>query len=350
MSGAARLAAISALVCGCIAHVPRSAETVEFLEPSTIAGTTAPHQPLEAHGAVHVLAYDGLDRPGLLEAGGFAWTASASLLAVARMWNLPSAPVLTPTYEARGKVQLVEVLRLGRDPTAAPGATARAPRALAALELGLGHRSNGQDGCALADHRRIPGQGNDFACVPLTDPPSSALNLHDGSFTMHYALANLRSKLLVPDARGGPVRASATAGAGVEWALPCRFDACMPAQMRARYGPVVLRWLAEGELVVLRDAHLDVPGLGAVPLDGSLRAAVAGRVHLGAARSPFGDFSATVSFVPRPPSGNGVGLFAAVHLGRDDLNIRFEERFDALIFGAIIDPVPIERIGAAAGP
>jgi hypothetical protein len=286
--------------------------------------------------------YNALARPGYFDEGGFAWTASVSFIQVIRLFDTPSAPLLTPTYEPRAKVQLFEVLRLGEDDV--PGRRF-APRGLGALELGLGHRSNGQDGCALTDHVRIPGHGNDFDCIALTSPPSNTLNLHDGSFTTNYLLANLRAKLLVPAAGGGPIQWSATAGAGIEWNLPCGFDACMPFQMRDRYGPVIFRWQAEGELVAIRDRSVHLFGVGQVPLDASVRATLQGAVHLGAKRPAFSDFSAEVAFVPRDPRGPGVGLFLRVHHGSDYLNIRFEHQFNALLFGAVIDPAPLERIG-----
>ena len=326
----------------CIAHVPQAGETVEFMERSELIGTTAHQQPLEARPAFHLILLNQLDRPGVLENGGFAVAVSASFIAIFRIFTYPSAPILTPTYEPRVKVQLLDVVKLGADP---PDGSFRALRGIGALELGLGHRSNGQDGCALAEHQRIDGQGNDFACFALTNPPSNALNLHDGSFTTHYAFLNLFAKALVPDPGGGPVRATATAGGGFEWELPCHFDACMPYQMRVRYGPVVARWVAEGELAVARGHFWQLPVVGTVPLDAMLRLTLSGSVHLGAIGSPFGDFSAQLAWVKRNTTGPGVGLFVGVHLGRDDLNIRFEQQLNRFEFGLVIDPAPLEQIG-----
>jgi hypothetical protein len=103
----------------------------------------------------------------------------------------------------------------------------------------------------------------------------------------------------------------------------------------------------------------EVPGIWQVALAGGtplgLRASVAGNLHAwAAARRPFGDASAELALVARPPRALGIGLFVRRHQGSDPLNIRFEERLDAWFVGLSLEPAPLgradERAARRAGP
>jgi hypothetical protein len=328
------LAALLLGSSGCAAHLPRSDEALPFMERSTFALSTARGQTAEVSPAFHVLVGDGLGEERL-EHGGAALVSSISLLSTLRLWHEDSAPVRTPTYEPRAKLQLFRV---------APAGSGRAVARLVALELGAGHRSNGQRGCSLAGHVRRPGD-TDFGCAPATNPPVQALNLEDGSFTTNYAFAGANVRWLLPGPPGEPVAAAFTLGSGAEWHVPCGLGSCMQPQMRARHGAVVGRWRVEGELLLLRGVSRALLAGRSVRLDSSLRVTLSGEVHLGAAGGPFGGTDAEIALVPRDRRGWPLGLFVRRHVGRDPLNIRFEERLDAWLFGVTLDPGPLEKLG-----
>jgi hypothetical protein len=344
----ARVALLAALAtAGCIAHLPRSDEPTELLERSYVGASTAKNSSLEARPAFHLLLGNGLDQPALFEEGGFAATALFSFLFTLRIARDPSAPVRTPTYEPRLMLQLFDVRPLG-----ARDATAERPRPvrIAALELALGHRSNGQSGCSLANHVRRPGD-TDFTCAPLTDPPDPRLNVEDGSFTTDYLGAGGFVRLLVPGPGPGLVDGALTAGAALEWELPCPYGTCMEAGLRARYGDVLARLRAEGEVLAFRGRMGELPLLGPVRLDSSLRLTVTSTLHLAtAAHGTFGNVAIQVALLPRNERGWIVGLFAQRNIGYDYLNIRFEERLDSWVFGAVIDPTPLEELGRGRAP
>jgi hypothetical protein len=329
-------------LAGCVAHFPRPDEPVPFVERTTVGVSPGSGQLFEAKPALHVYFANGLDDAAVQARGGWAVSTAFSLLGAVRMMDEPSTPIRTPSYEPRLRLQL---FRLG-----APRITGRgASRLLGMLELTAAHYSNGQKGCALADHLRGSGS-SDFDCIPQTDPPSTALNVVDGSFTTNYLGATLagRRAALPPD--GGPATWTAAASAGMEWHLPCRFSGCMDPPMRARYGEVVARWSAEVDLLLVRGRSPPVPLLGGIPVDARLRASAQGRVHFSSASGVFGDVALEAALVQRYPRGFGVGPFVRLHRGRDDLNIRFEERLDTWTFGVVIDPAPAEALPAPATP
>lgn len=324
-------------LAGCVAHLPRPDEPMAFMERSTVAFSPGSGQLFEADPALHVYFHDGLDDAALQAAGGWAYTSSFSFLAQIRMMDEPSTPVRTPSYQPRVKLQL---LRLGAPREGRRGFT----RWLGALELAAAHYSNGQKGCALADHLRGTGF-SDFECIPLTDPPSEALNTVDGSFTTHFAAASAHARWTRFGPAGGKARASGALGAGIEWHLPCDFAGCIEPRMRERYGGTVARFLAEAELLVL-DVRRGVPVLGLLVLDARLRLSASGAVHFPASRPAFGDATLEAAFLPRyGGSGLTVGPFFRVHRGRDPYNIRFEERLDVWSVGVVIDQAPPDRLG-----
>ncbi|ACL63969.1 conserved hypothetical protein [Anaeromyxobacter dehalogenans 2CP-1] len=331
-------AALLAGTSGCVAHMPRSDEPTMLLERSYVGASTASGQSFEAAPALHVLLHNGLDDPDVFERGGWASALSASFLATLRVSRGDSAPVRTPTYEPHAKLQLFHLDPAGARP--APSAPQPWMR-MAVLELGGGHRSNGQRGCSLDEHVRRPGDG-DWECAPATDPPSTALNLDDGSFTTNFVAGGAYLRLLRTGDQPGAFTSALTVGGGLEYEVACGLGACMPQGMRRRFGPVNARYLAEWEALVLRGRTRRVPLLGTVHLDSSLRATLSGNVHLGAARGPFGDLSAEVAILPRNPKGMVMGLFVRRHVGYDYLNIRFEERLDAWLFGLVLDPTPLD--------
>ncbi|WP_242352225.1 MULTISPECIES: hypothetical protein [Anaeromyxobacter] len=328
-AGAAACAA-AALVAssGCAAHLPRADERVPFLERSYVSLTTDRRQAFEADPALHLVLWNGLEDPGLQESGGVTTSLSMSFLGMFRLLREDSTPVRTPTYEPRAKLQIFAAAR-PEDAGAAP----RGPRTLAALELSVGHRSNGQQGCALTDHLRT-GKG-DFDCVPLTDPPSERLDLSAGSFTTNYLGAAVGGLRQLGAGRG---RAILSARSSAEWNVPCGLGACMPAQMRRRYGAVVGRASAELELPALWHLTRALP-LVAAHSELGLRLGLAGSRHLGTvARPAFGDLAAEVTLLARAPRSLGLGLFLRRQQGRDPLNIRFEERLDAWMVGFVAEP------------
>ena len=309
---------------GCAAHLPGAGERTAFLERSTVSVSSDRSQIYEVDPAAHLLLWNGLDDGDALDAGGFASAGSLSFLGAFRMLHADSAPIRTPTFEPRARLQLFRSAVLRRSGAAAPH------RLLGALELSAGHRSNGQNGCALADHVRYG--PSDFACAPVGQVESRRLNLEDGSFTTNYLGAGLSGLWSLPGAQQPPL--VFTAGTTAEWNLPCNFGACMPFEMRARYGDVVLRASANVELPAL--VQLSIARLQA---DLGLRATIAGSAHLGVDESgPFGDASAEVALLFRPRRGLATSLFVRRREGRDPLNIRFEERFDAWILGVGLEP------------
>jgi hypothetical protein len=327
-------------LAGCVAHLPRPDEPMAFMERSTVAYSPGSGQLFEADPAIHVYFHNGLDDPELQGVGGWAYTTTFSFLAAVRMMDEPSTPVRTPSYEPRLKLQ---VLRLG---TPRPGERS-VQRLLGGLELVVAHYSNGQKGCALADHLRGSGF-SDFDCIPLpgADPPSTALNTADGSFTTNYAALNANGRWMRFGPAGGKARATAALGAGIEWHLPCAFAGCMDPPMRARHGEAVARFAAEADVLLLDGYRRALPLLGVFVLDARLRVTARGSLHFPSASGAFGDLSLEAAFVPRYGSGLGIGPFLRVHRGRDPLNIRFEETLDTWSFGIVVDPAPPERLDA----
>jgi hypothetical protein len=323
-------------LAGCVVHMPRPDEPMAFMEPSTVSASPGSAQLFEADPAIHVYFHDGLDDPELQASGGWAYTGSFSLLAQIRMFDEPSQPVRTPSYQPRVKLQ---ILRLGA-PVAGLGGLRRS---LLGLDLALAHYSNGQKGCALADRARGSGV-SDFDCTPLTDPPSTALNTVDGSFTTHFASATANGKWILFGSESGKARATAAVGAGIEWHLPCDFPGCIEPEMAARYGRTVARFSAETELLLVDGFRRGLPFLGVLVLDARLRITARGSVHFPSATHPFGDGSLEVAFLPRYGTGLGIGPFVRVHRGRDPLNIRFEQPLDTWSIGVVIDPAPPERL------
>lgn len=328
---------------GCLAHFPRPDEPIAFVERTTVGVSPGSGQLFEAKPALHVLFANGLDDPGVQARGGWALSTGFSLLAAVRMLDEPSTPVRTPSYEPRLRLQ---ILRLGAP---RPAGDERASRLLGALELSAAHYSNGQKGCALADHLRGSGF-SDFDCIAQTAPPSTALNVLDGSFTTNYLAASLAGKRIALPAGGGPAAWTASAGAGLEWHLPCGFSGCMDPPMRARHGEVVARGSVEVDRLLVHGRSRRVPLLGAVPLDVRLRATVQGRAHFSSASGRFGAVAVEAALVQRHPRGFGVGPYVRLHRGRDDLNIRFEERLDTWTFGIVVDPAPAESLSAPEAP
>lgn len=332
-----------ALLGGCLAHYPRPDEPLEFMERTYVGHAIDAGQILEGDAAVHLLLWNGLDHPGVWGADGTHLTAAFSFLGTVRMYDETSNPTRTPSYVPRFKLQLLRVLA----PRAAPGGRPGRLGAVGALEVLLAHHSNGEKGCALADHVRGTGDA-DFDCLPLTDPPSTALNLADGSFTRNFLGLGARGKLLYFTAAGDAVAVSLAGGASIEWNFACAKGGCIEPQMRARYGEVVARWSVEGDVLLLRDVHRQIPWLGRIGLDARLRATLSGSGHLGLKdRDPYGDLVAEVAYTPRYARGFSVGPFVRYHRGSDPLNIRFEERLDAWTVGVVLDSSPPARLGTA---
>lgn len=324
-------ALLVAALPACAAHLPAAGERTAFLERSAVTLSSDRSQSFEVDPAIHLLLWNGLE-DGALEEGGFATVGSVSFLGSVRMLHGPSSPIRIPTYEPRARLQLLRAVVLGRG----EDAPETGHRLLGGLDLLVGHRSNGQDGCALAGHTRTG--RTDFACVADTDPPDQRLNLTTGSFTTNYVGAGTGLAWIAPAARPGAPAAVIAGAASLEWNVPCALGACMPPEMRARYGAAVARGTLDAEL----------PGIWQVAVAGGtplgLRASVAGTLHAWAtARRPFGDASAELALVARPPRALGVGLFVRRHQGSDPLNIRFEERLDAWFVGLSLEPAPLGR-------
>lgn len=67
-------------------------------------------------------------------------------------------------------------------------------------------------------------------------------------------------------------------------------------------------------------------------------------MHFSSASGRFGDVSVEAALVQRHPRSVGIGPFVRLHRGRDDLNIRFEERLDTWTFGVVVNPAPPESL------
>ncbi|MGB8930958.1 MAG: hypothetical protein WCC48_06880, partial [Anaeromyxobacteraceae bacterium] len=228
---------------GCAAHLPAPGERVAFLERSSITVASDRGQIYEADPALHLMLWNGLEDSGILAAGGFSTSGAVSFLGSFRLLRGASAPIRIPTYEPRLRVQLFRgaVLRQGGE----DGASPRAHLLLGALALSAGHRSNGQGGCALADHVRYG--FSDFACAPTTALPSARLNVVDGSFTTNYAGVGLSGLWALPGSGGEAPQVVLTATSSIEWNLSCGLGACMPIEMRDRYGVALARGSLEAE-------------------------------------------------------------------------------------------------------
>lgn len=327
---------LAPLLAGCIAHFPKPDEPMAFMEASYAGTAPGAGQIFEAEPAIHVYFANGLDDEEVQAKGGFAATTSFSFLAAIRMLDEPSTPVRTPSYEPRMKLQLLGL-------TAPSGEGERVTRLLGALEVAAAHYSNGQKGCALADHVRRAGD-SDFDCIPQTSPPSTALNTLDGSFTTHYLSGGLGLKWMGFPRAGGAASWGLALSATGEWHVPCRVSGCMDREMRERYGEYVGRWGAEADVVVLRGLRYRLPFAGPRVLSARLRASVRGTVHFPEETDPFGSVTFEAAFVPRHAGGIGWGPFVRLHRGRDPLNIRFEERLDVWSVGLLFDPAPPETI------
>jgi hypothetical protein len=319
--------------CGCAAHLPRADEPVAFLERSSVELSSDRRQAFEARPAIHLLLVNGLDDA---DAGATRHTAavlSASFLGDFRVWRDTSAPVRAPTYEPRARLQLLRGATFGSSPGGA-----RPHRLLGALSLDVGHRSNGEEGCALAEHLRDGGP-SDFDCVATTDPPSDRLNVRDGSFTTNYVGGGLALRWVAGAGASVPAGTALTARGGAEWNVPCNLGACMPAAMRARYGAVRTGWELAAEVPLAGAPAWAARGL-------RVRAGAEGSVHLGTSgRGPWSEVSAELALMRAARGGLDGGLYVRRHFGRDYLNIRFEERLDAWTIGLVLDPAPP---GAAA--
>jgi hypothetical protein len=331
-SGALGVAWLVALLGagGCAAHLPGAGERTAFLERSTISVASDRDQIYEVDPAAHLLLWNGLDDGLALDEGGFATVGSVSFLGAFRMLHSDSAPIRTPTFEPRARLQLFgsTVLRRG-SPEDAPSPP---HRLLGALELSVGHRSNGQNGCALADHLRTG--ASDFDCAPAGAVENDRLNVVDGSFTTNYLAVGLAGRWAAPARWDGAPPLVLSGGTTLEWNVPCSFGACMPPEMRARYGAALLRGSVDAELPALVRVSV-----ARARVDVGLRATLAGSVHLGAGDgSPCGDASAEVAVLFRPRGGLATSVFVRRHQGRDPLNIRFEERLDTWILGVGLEP------------
>ncbi|MGC3999057.1 MAG: hypothetical protein QM767_17090 [Anaeromyxobacter sp.] len=320
------LGAVLALA-GCEAHLPAPNEPSAFLERSTAFVSSDRAQAFEVDPALHLLLWNDLADLAAAGQDGVATVGSVSVLGQFRLLSGESTPLRIPTYEPRVKLQVFDRLSVARTPDEPPEVV------LAALELFLGHRSNGQDACALANHERIG--GSDFACVPTTDPPDTALDTRSGSFTTNYVGLGAGGQWIGPRAAGGLPSFLAALHASSEWNLGCDLGACMSNRLRRRYGAALLRWSVEGELPAL--GRLPLPGVG---VDLGLRAGVSGVMHAAAAEhEPFGEVSLEVAVAGRPRrSGLTTALFLRRHQGSDPLNIRFEERLDVWIVGFSFEP------------
>ena len=323
-------------LAGCIAHFPRPDEPMAFMERTTAGHSPGVGQIFDAAPAIHVFFLNQLDDPEVQRLGGWAAVSSFSFLARIRMLDEPSTPVRTPSYEPRVRLQ---ILRLSAPRPALGGLG----RLLLGLDLAAAHYSNGQKGCALADQVRGAGV-SDFDCTPLTNPPSTALNTIDGSFSTNYLEGGLRGRWMAFPSEGGHATWTATAGAAAQWHAPCELSGCIEPQMSARFGSVVAKWIAEADVVVVRGLQWRFPLIGTAVTDARLRGTAQGSVHFPSSRGPFGDVAVEAALVGRTGNALGVGPFVRYHRGRDDLNIRFEERLDAWTIGVVVDPAPSDRV------
>lgn len=316
----------------CAAHFPRIEEPALDLEPLTIGVPLAQEQLFEAQLPLHLFLHDGLERRRLMDDGGFGTVLTFSFVSTLRMETSQSTPIRPPSYLPRLRLQLVEILPLASPP-------GRADRLVMALGLVAAHYSNGQSGCALRDGVLLSSATSDFDCAwPRDVSPSSELNLDSGSFTDHILGAELLLRWLTFPAAGGAARAGATTRLAVDWNVPCSFSGCIEPAMRHRYGEAAIRWMASGELEVI-GPHRPFPFRRRRASDARLRATASGAVHLGlaAGHRAFADAAFELAYLTHFEGGGSGGPFVRHHLGRDDLNIRFEERRDVWIVGYLVE-------------
>jgi len=329
------VAAACAAACSlsaCPAHFPRVDEPTLGLEPATFALPLARGQLLEGHGAFHLLLQNGLDDPRLWEEGGLAVSTSASLLLAARMVDEPSVPILPLSWIPRVRAQLAGVAPVGP-------AGERLHRLVGGLELTAAHYSNGQRGCAIADSYRGAGP-SDFDCTLLPGrAPTTELNVVDGSFSLNEVALGALLRWTTFTAADGEPRTTLTVAGEAAWNPPCRFAGCIEDPLAERYGRSAFRWRAVGELFVLHRRHRAIPLNRRFAEEEVVRLSAFGAVHagLGPGRAPFADATFQLAWLSHFERGGQGGWFVGYHLGRDDLNMRFERRFDAWTVGYTVD-------------
>lgn len=318
----------------CATHFPRVDEPAIDFEPLTIGFPLADDQLFEAQLPLHLFLHDGLDRRRLMDEGGFGAALTFSFISTLRMETSQSTPIRPPSYMPRLRLQLVEILPLA---ARRPG---RVDRLVMALGLVAAHYSNGQSGCALRHGVLLPGATSDFDCDwPSDAQRTTELNLDSGSFTDHLLGAELLLRWLSFPADGGAARSGATTRLAIDWNVPCSFSGCIEPAMRHRYGEAAIRWLASGEVEVIGRRHRAIPFRRRRASDARLRATASGAVHVGLAEghSPFADAAFELAYLTHFDGGGSGGPFVRYRLGRDNFNIRFEERRDVWIVGYVVE-------------
>jgi hypothetical protein len=337
---------LAAAAAGCSAHLHRVDEPTLDFEPLWMGVPIARNHLFEAQLPHHVDLYNGLDEPRAMEDGGFSTTLSFSFIVHARVMSTQAAPVLPPSYLPRLRLQLNEILPVDW------GSGAHAQRLAGFLGLTAGHHANGQNGCALQGGTKTGTAASDFDCVwPTGVTPSADLNLENGAFTANYAAADLFVRWLAFPGDGGVVQRSLSGKVGVDWMVPCGFAGCMDPGLRARFGQVMFRWAAVGEWVVLDHPHRAFPLSQHRAADARLRASLYGAFNQGveAGYDPFWYAAAEVAWLTHFDGGGMGGPFVRYWQGRDDLNIRFEERHAAVTVGILVElSAPLRLAGPTA--
>ena len=300
---------------------------VLFQESSTVGFSVSDQfshssgEVFEARPALHFYLYDGLQNDDIWRRGGWGMTVSGTFLSTARMLRDESAPVRVPSYNPRIKVQEIHLQRIGggKNPDAL----------LLGMQFHLGHYSNGQDGCGYAGHTRNPNPAQadgDFG--PLSCPGAGTdLNLVNGSFSLDYLRLDIVSaywtKVSSDDERG--LRTPAwdfSATAGVQWnGLPG--PGSMDPVLEDRYG----LWAIPVEL--------QVEHFTCVEKQHSVRMTLATVLHLPRQSEVWGSAELTLAYIFKRL---GVGGFVRGRVGRDELNMRFEQTRNDLTVGLLLDP------------
>ncbi len=313
-----------------------------FLERSYFApiSPTGEGYIFEGAAALHLFIQNRITWPWSLDRGS-AWAVSTSFLPVARMSDIASEPVLTPSYRIRPilaqRISINPRARASRLESFAILASRRAdlkPVRIHGLSLGATHYSNGQDGCTRQGYGRTPGSE---VCV-VVDAPLAAENrpnLRDGDFSTTYFQLRYDHRIALRDDDGLIHRQFTASVEGQVHPIGLK-PGGINGELAALYGQHQLNGSLEWEFLHPFFGRWDIT-----------RLSVATRYR--PRRLDGRDWTSTDVEVARSSvSARGVGVFLRARFGGDDYNIRFaERRFPRFFFGAVWEPNAIRAINVS---
>ncbi len=297
--------------------VQEAENAVVFLEKS-YASPFAPYGKnliLDAQAAGHYFFYNGLTDKVWLRKGGWKLAVPISMIFVVRIFDIPSAPVRTPSFILRPTY--VQAFHLRRKPGTFQ---------LWGFGLGITHHSNGQSGCTFLGHTHDPAIDD---CV-VKDPGLAALfktNTRDGSFSTNFIpidvgfrWGRLNKHALVDH------QVSLQAKAEIH---PLHFiKGGMKRDLASQYGQHMLGLGVEGE-----KRWQSV---------GTARVALWQQVRFGKDKADedwSGQLEASFVFY----GAENMGFFGRVHWGNDYYNIRFQDQDVFFQLGFMWDPRRLDQ-------